>query len=74
MKITSGRLQDKGETNDNQTSLFTRLNSRIPLESSELIKAAILCNGSEGSGDSVVTKEEGMLKRATGSDSLRQQC
>ena len=31
----------------------------------------IAAAGSEGSGDSVVTKEEGMLKRATGSDVLR---
>ena len=31
----------------------------------------IAAAGSEGSGDSVITKEEGMLKRATGSDVLR---
>lgn len=31
----------------------------------------IAAAGSEGSGDSVVTKEEGMFKRATGSDALR---
>lgn len=31
----------------------------------------IAAAGSEGSGDSVITKEEGMLKRATGSDALR---
>ena len=31
----------------------------------------IAAAGSEGSGDSVVTKEDGMLKRATGSDLLR---
>lgn len=31
----------------------------------------IAAAGSEGSGDSVITKEEGMLKRATGGDCLR---
>ncbi len=31
----------------------------------------IAAAGSEGSGDSVITKEDGMLKRATGSDLLR---
>ncbi len=31
----------------------------------------IAAAGSEGSGDSVITKEEGMLKRAVGSDHLR---
>jgi len=31
----------------------------------------IAAAGSEGSGDSVITKEEGMLKRGTGSDALR---
>jgi alcohol dehydrogenase YqhD (iron-dependent ADH family) len=31
----------------------------------------IAAAGSEGSGDSVVTKEEGMLKRGTGSEALR---
>ena len=31
----------------------------------------IAAAGSEGSGDSVITKEDGMLKRATGSDVLR---
>jgi len=31
----------------------------------------IAAAGSEGSGDSVITKEEGMLKRGTGSDVLR---
>ena len=31
----------------------------------------IAAAGSEGSGDSVITKEEGMLKRGTGSDLLR---
>ncbi|MBR1383530.1 MAG: iron-containing alcohol dehydrogenase [Ruminococcus sp.] len=31
----------------------------------------IAAAGSEGSGDSVITKEEGLLKRGTGSDALR---
>ncbi|MBQ3918262.1 MAG: iron-containing alcohol dehydrogenase, partial [Oscillospiraceae bacterium] len=31
----------------------------------------IAAAGSEGSGDSVITKEDGMLKRGTGSDALR---
>lgn len=35
------------------------------------VVVTISAAGSEGSGDSVITKEEGMLKRATGSDALR---
>ena len=35
------------------------------------VVVTISAAGSEGSGDSVITKEDGMLKRATGSDALR---
>lgn len=44
-----------------------RAQKALPVATVLTIAAA----GSEGSGDSVITKEEGMLKRATGADCLR---
>lgn len=44
-----------------------KVGKALPVGAVVTISAA----GSEGSGDSVITKEEGMLKRATGSDALR---
>lgn len=44
-----------------------RIEKALPVATVLTIAAA----GSEGSGDSVITKEDGMLKRGTGSDLLR---
>ncbi len=44
-----------------------RIEKALPVGTVLTIAAA----GSEGSGDSVITKEDGMLKRGTGSDALR---
>ena len=45
----------------------TPIKAALPVATVLTIAAA----GSEGSGDSVITKEEGMLKRGTGSDLMR---
>ena len=48
-------------------SYKTSIKKALPVGTVLTIAAA----GSEGSGDSVITKEDGMLKRGTGSDALR---